>query len=149
MLLSLCCLQHQSMHQWVTRRSLQSDSRCLNIFFFFCVALSQTVCTYMCACKCVCVYLLVKVGVCESCCVQLWSRWRRPPAPSLSFIFFLPPSFTRSPRHTNNLQLGQPWLTLRLYFTHIRVHTHTHMHTLVNTLVDALCVCKKWIKKGG
>ena len=99
---------------------------------------------------CVCVCLLVKVGVCESCCVQLWSRWRRPPAPSPALIFFLPPSFTHSPRHTNNLQLGQPWLTLCLYFTHIHAaHTRTYSASLywVDTHVDALCVCMKWIKK--
>lgn len=119
---------HCSLIQDVLRLFMQSQ-----MFVWACMCAYTFVC-----CTCVCVYLLVKVGVCESCCVQLWSRWRRPPAPSLSFIF-LPPSFTRSPRHTNNLQLGQPWLTLRLHFI------HTHAHTEIRTLPPHIgCMYSCW-----
>lgn len=79
----------------------------------------------MCLWTRMCVCLLVKVGVCESHCVQLWSRWR-PPAPSICLIFLLPPSFIRSPRHANNLQLGQSWLAPCLC-THPS-QSHSEMH---------------------
>lgn len=79
----------------------------------------------MCLWTRMCVCLLVKVGVYESHCVQLWSRWR-PPAPSICLIFLLPPSFIRSPRHANNLQLGQSWLAPCLC-THTS-QSHSEMH---------------------
>lgn len=92
-----------------------------------------------------CVCLLVKVGVCESHCVQLWSRWG-PPAPSVCLIFLLPPSFIRSPRHTNNLQLGQSWLAPCLY-----THTNqSHSKMLNSTSPQHQRLFKiKMVKDGG